>query len=162
MIPARGSLLIETVGQPTQPVVVGSARLTTTGNISGFEIFKWLPFGQEASVPLESRTPASYVLAFDNTNGLATGLALAEVSGTAAATIPVIVRDDAGVSLTGPASIILPVNGHISFMLPGAYPATVAKRGTVEFQTPPGGRISVIGLRATPTGNVTTIPVLAK
>jgi hypothetical protein len=36
------------------------------------------------------------------------------------------------------------------------------KRGTVEFDTPADGQISVLGLHATPTGAITTIPVLAK
>jgi hypothetical protein len=41
------------------------------------------------------------------------------------------------------------------------FPVTAAKRGTVEFQTRSGGRISVLGIRA--AGSViTTIPVLAK
>jgi hypothetical protein len=38
---------------------------------------------------------------------------------------------------------------------------TAGKRGTIEFQTPGGGQISALGIRA--AGSViTTIPVLAK
>ena len=72
--------MVETQAQDAQPTVVGSAQLTTTGNISGFEIFRWTTFGQEASVPLETRTPNSFVLVFDDTNGLTTGVALANLS----------------------------------------------------------------------------------
>ena len=72
-----------------------------------------------------------------------------------------MIRNDAGTLLQS-TSISLPGNGQTSFMLPDQYPAVAGKRGTVEFVTPGGGRISVIGLRATPAGNLTTISVLAK
>ena len=52
--------------------MVGSAQLTTTGTVSGFAIFRYNPTGQEAVVPPETRNASAYVLAFDNTNGLAT------------------------------------------------------------------------------------------
>jgi hypothetical protein len=76
-------------------VLVGSAQLTTDGNVSGFAIFHYKPSGQEAVVPLETRNASAYVLAFDYTNGAATGLALANVSNQAA-NVPVIIRDDTG------------------------------------------------------------------
>ncbi len=157
---AGASLLVETVGQESRPVVVGSAQLTTTGNVSGFGIFRWLLFGQEASVPLEALNAASYVLAFDNTAGLTTGLALANVT-SQPASVSVLIRDDTGAPQQTTA-IDLPAHGHISFMLPDTYAAAAGKRGTIEFVTPVGGSISALGLRATPTGNLTTIPVLAK
>ena len=47
---------------------IGSAQLTTDGNIGGFVIFRYNPNGQEAVVPLESRTASAYVIAFDNTS----------------------------------------------------------------------------------------------
>ena len=37
---------------------------------------------------------------------------------------------------------------------------TSGKRGTIEFDTPPGGQISVLGLRANGPA-LTTLPVLA-
>ena len=40
----------------------------------------------------------------------------------------------------------------------------IAKRGTIEFDTPAGGQISVLGIRTTPLGTtttLTTIPALA-
>ena len=52
---AGAMLVVNTQAQDALAVVVGSAQLTTTGNISGFEIFRWTTFGQEASVPLETR-----------------------------------------------------------------------------------------------------------
>jgi hypothetical protein len=140
--------------------VVGSAQLTTSGSVSGFAIFRYNPTGQEAVVPLETRNTAAYVLAFDNTNGLATGVALANVTNQAA-NVPVTLRDDTGVTL-GTAMINLAAHGHTSFVLTDNYAFAAGKLGTVEFDTPAGAQISALGLRATPTGVVTTVPVLAK
>ena len=43
-------------------------------------------------------------------------------------------------------------------------PATANNRGTIEFDTPTGGQISVLGIRTTPLGastTITTVPPLA-
>ncbi|HEV2381606.1 MAG TPA: hypothetical protein VG206_17660 [Terriglobia bacterium] len=158
---APGSQLVIVTSAPsTSPQVVGSAQLTSTGNIGGFAIFRYNPAGQEAVVPLETRNAEAYLLAFDDTNGLATGLALAN-SSNQAVSVPVLLTDETGASL-GSAAISLPALGHTSFMLATAYPAVAGKRGTVEFDTPPGGQISVLGLRATAALALTTIPVLTK
>ncbi len=154
------SLLIQTVGDDSATSVEGSAQLITTGNIGGFGIFRWTQYQQEASVPIETRNANAYVLAFDDTNGINTGIALANVSGQSA-TIPVVIRDDSGAILFN-SSIMLNAHGHTSFMLPTRYASAVGRRGTIEFDTPQSGRISVIGLRATGAGTLTTIPILSK
>jgi len=157
----QGPLVVQTKGVKGQPPVVGSAQLTTTSNgIGAFEVFRWNTFGQEASVPLETRIPNSFVLVFDNTGNLSTGVAVANVS-SVAANITVQIRDEAGTLLDSGVINIAP-QGHTSFMLPNSYSKTVAKRGTAEFIVPTGGQISVIGLRATSDGRLTTIPLLTK
>jgi len=159
-IAADATLVILTQGNNAGPSVVGSAQLSSTGNVGGFAIFRYNPTEQEAVVPLETRNASAYVLAFDNTNGLVTGLALANVANQAVG-VPVVLRDDTGVSL-GTATVNLEAHGHTSFVLTSSYASVAGKRGTVEFDAPAGGQISVLGLRATPTGAVTTIPVFAK
>jgi hypothetical protein len=159
-ITAGGTLVVLTQGNNTGASLVGSAQLTDTGNVSGFAIFRYNPTGQEAIVPLETRNASAYVLAFDNTGGLATGVALANVSNQAA-NVPVVLRDAAMATL-GTAAINLAAHGHTSFILANSYASVAGKRGTVEFDTPAGAQISALGLRATPTGAVTTIPVLVK
>jgi hypothetical protein len=140
--------------------VVGSAQLTTTGNVSGFEIFRWLTYGQEASVPLETRSPSSFVLVFDNTNQLTTGVAVSNMTNTTGY-VSVNLRDDSGAPIfTTP--LVLPPFAHTSFLLPVSYAATGNRRGLAEFVVPVAGQISVIGLRAGPNGALTTIPVLTK
>ena len=54
------------------------------------------------------------------------------------------------------------VNGHISQMLTTLFPATANIRGTVEFDTPAGAEISVLGIRSPPALTFTTLPSLAK
>ena len=157
---AGAMLLVQTRAQDGLPAAEWSTQLTTTGNIGGFEIFRSTTFSQEASAPLETRTPNSFVLVFDDTDGQATGVALANVANSPA-NIIVNVRDDTGALLqTG--SINLAAQGHTSFLLPAAYTSAANVRGMVEFLVPTGGKISVIGLRAKADGTVTTIPVLAK
>jgi len=153
-------LVLDTTG-PSQTVAVGSAQLLTSGGISGFGIFKDLPTGQEAVVPLETRNALSYVLAFDNTGPLVTGLAIANLAGTPA-NVGVVIRNDAGTKI-GSGAITLAAGGHNSFVLTDptlGFPITANIRGTLEFDTPLGGRITILGLRA--NGNaLTSLPVLA-
>jgi Beta-galactosidase len=162
---ANSSLILDTAGPQTPPVLVGSAQLAATGAVDGFAIFHQIVTTQEAVVPMETRNASSYLLAFDNTNGLVLGVAVENVSGQNAL-IPVIIRDDTGAVVSSPgASISLGGNGHIAFVLSDpllGFPVTANKRGTIEFDTPAGGQISVLGLRFTPPNNaLTTIPALA-
>ena len=75
--------------------------------------------------------------------------------------IPVLIRDDTGSVLR---STLIPLsgNGHTSFLLSVLFPETANKRGTVEFDTPTGGRISVTDLQFTASGAFSAIPVLTK
>jgi hypothetical protein len=143
----------------------GWARFSSTGGIGVFTILRYNPYGQEAGVPLETRAPDAFILAFDNTGGVGTGVAVANVADAAAA-IPVTIRDETGASL-GTSTIDLAPAGHTAFMLAQRYPATAYQRGTIEFGTPAGGRISVLGLRAGvpgPSGGfpVTSLPALTR
>jgi hypothetical protein len=159
---AGAMLVVETQTEDALPAVAGSAQLSTTGGlINAFEVFRWTTFGQEASLPLETRNPASFVLVFDHTNDLTTLVALANRMSGSAVDIPVNVRDDAGELLLTTA-IHLAAQGHTSFMLPDRYAEAAGKRGMVEFTVPTGGLISVVGLRTKADGTLTTIPALTK
>ena len=157
---ANASLWVQSAGALTDPLLTGSAQLTTTGNIGGFAIFRYNPNGQEAVVPLESRGASAYLLAFDNTNGTATGVAINAIS-TQAVDVPVVIRDDTG-ALIGTGSIPLAANGHSSQMLATLFPATAGVRGTLEFDAPAGAQIGVLGIRSPPALTLTTLPPLAK
>jgi hypothetical protein len=47
-------------------------------------------------------------------------------------------------------------------MLATSYPAVAGHLGTLELDTPAGGQISALGIRAAPDGAITSVPVLAK
>jgi virginiamycin B lyase len=160
-----GSLTITAAGSTSPSVQVGSAQLAATGAVDGFTIFHQIPTGQEAVVPLETRNAGSYRLAFDNTDGIVLGVAVQNASAQAAV-IPVVVRDDTGAVISTPgATISVAGSGHKSFVLSDpllGFPITANKRGTIEFDRPPSGQISVLGLRFTPPNNaLTTVPALA-
>ena len=161
---APGAMLVATtVAQDAAPGISGFAQLTTTGNVSGLEVFRWNTFAQEASVPLDNRKPGSFVFAFDDTGNLTTGVAIANASATPA-NIQTKIYDDTG-ALLQTTAINLVGHGHSSFLLPINYPLTTGKRGLVEFFVPAGGQLSVIGIRTasgvTPIP-ITTIPVLTR
>ena len=152
------------LGPTDSPVQIGSAQLGATGAVGGFAIFHLVPSAQEAVVPMETRNASSYLLAFDNTNNVVQGVALENVS-TQAATVPIVIRDDTGAVISLPGTTVaLQGKGHSSFVLSTQYPITANLRGSIEFDTPPGGQISVLGIRTTPLGTsntLTTIPALA-
>ena len=154
---AGTTLVIETQGTGAQ-VSLGSAQLSSVHGSNGFALFRYDPSGQEATAPLETRNAPAYVLAYDNTAPLATGVALANLS-SQSASVGLILRDDTGTVLQT-TSVTLPANGHSAFVLGTNYPLTAGKRGTVEFDSA-SAQISVLGIRA--NGNAfTSIPVLTR
>jgi Beta-propeller repeat/Putative binding domain, N-terminal len=164
-IAANASLIVNTAGPQNPPVEIGSAQIAATGAVDGFAIFHQVVTTQEAVVPMETRNASAYLLPFDNTNGLVMGVAVENVA-VQDAVIGVIIRDDNGVVISGPgATISLPGKSHTSFVLSDptlGFPITAGKRGTIEFDTPSGGRIAVLGIRFSPPNNaLTTIPALA-
>ena len=144
------------VGDPLQ---VGSAQLATDGSISGFIRFRYGPRDQEAIVPIEARNASSYILPFDNTNGVAAGVAITSAA-SAPSSIPVLIRDTTGARI-GVGILAVPANGHSAFVLSDQFPVTANLSGTIEFGTPASGRISLLGFRFPQSGAFSTIPVLA-
>jgi hypothetical protein len=143
---------------PDDVETVGWAQMLTDGDVGGFAVFRQkVHREQEAVVPLEAHNTDAYVLWFNNSGDFITGLAVANGS-TSAASIPVIVRDEAGNQIHTQ-TLELAGLGHISGALTNIIGETGGKVGSVEFHTPPGGQISVLGLRFNGV-SFTTIPVL--
>jgi hypothetical protein len=167
IIPGGASLTVLTAESPV--LLEGSAQLTTSGNVSGFAIFRYNPTGQEAVVPIESRNATGYLLAFDNTGGISTSISVNNVtSGLQQVSIPVVIRDNSG-NLLGQHNLLLAPNGAFSGVLAQApplgavlFPETANIRGTLEFDTPSGAQIGVLGIRSPPTRTYTTLPALTK
>lgn len=164
-VKAHGTTVLETE-LPGQSAQAGWAQLIAGSTVSASAVFRLnqATGPQEAVVPLETRN-GSFVLPFDNT-GFATGVAVANLA-PIPASIPVTVWDESG-ALLGHDTIRLPPHGHTSFVLADANHSanlsklTANRRGMVEFDRPPLGQISVIGIRACPTGAFTSIPVAMK
>src|ERR1035437_4513209 len=133
-------LVIQTTGANSSPTLVGWAQLLTNGAVGGYAVFSQAigSANQEAEVPLENRNAGGYVVAFDNINGAATGIALANISAQAVNTA-ITIRDDTGaVILTD--TLTLPAMGHTSFDLVSRYASSTAqRRDTLEFRTPTAG-----------------------
>ena len=152
---AGATIIIVSTG--AQPLITGSAQLSTLGNVSGFVIFRHS--GQEAVVPLESRNASGYIIAFDNTGGTFTGIAINSVSALPV-NVPVTIRDETGASI-GTDILNLAANGHMQFTLVSQkYGQTANIRGTIEFD----GVAGAVGIRIPPgvTTTYTTLPALAK
>lgn len=150
--------VIDSTAPAGAPLQIGSAQLATDGQVSGFIRFRYGPRDEEAIVPLETRNASAYILPFDNLNGVATGVSVANLS-NASATIPVVIRDSVG-NMIGSDHVTLAGNGHSAFVLASQFLATGNQTGSVEFDTPAGGKISVLGIRFAPSGVFSTIPVV--
>lgn len=159
VIGAQSTLLLYTGGASTDPNQQGWVNLTSSGNATGLTVYRFTPTGQEVVAPAEASTSSRLMLAYDNTNGLATGIAIANAS-SQAASIPVIIRDHTG-TLVGGGSVALNAEGHTSFVVNGKYPSSGGTYGSIEFDVPSGGQISVVGIRTNSTGAFTSIPVFA-
>ena len=154
-------LVIQSVGLASQPVVAGWAQVLANGTVNGSDVYSEATSTgtQEAVVPMETRNPTAFVLPFNYTNGYQTGIALANL-GSQTASVPVTLRDPTGKTLQT-ATIQLAANAHTSFMLATNYPAVANQFGSMELDTPAGGQISALGIRAAPDGAITTVPVVA-
>ena len=161
-LPAGATLIVQSAAPLTDPApIICSAQFTTDGNVGGFVIFRYNPNGQEAVVPFENRTSTGYLLAFDNTAGTATGIAINSVSAQAV-NIPVVIRDDTGAQIATD-TLNLADNGHLAFTLgTDKYPVTANIRGTIEFDTPADAQIGALGIRIPVAHTFTTLPALAK
>lgn len=150
-------LVIDTTG-PGATANVGWANMQAAGDVGGYGVFTNTQQNWEAVVPLEVSNANSYLLPFDNTGSLATGLAIANLS-TQPATVSVVINNDAGSQVDSEAIQLDPL-GHTSFLLAPTYTKTAGIRGSVVFSSESGGQISVLGLRANGPA-LTTVPVLA-
>jgi len=80
---------------------------------------------------------------------------------TEAANITAQILDDTGKLITTEA-IVLPPLGHVSFDLATQFGVTANQRGTVVFDPPSGGQISVVALSFNPKFAFTSTPVFPR
>ena len=141
--------------------------MLSNGPLSGYAVFS--NGATEAAVPLQTQIGTTFRVAFDNTNGASTGVALVNLAG-GQANLTATVWDEYGTQLaTLPVALTLTDangNGHDSFMLPARLAATAGIRGIVQFAGNPGtasvpaGQVTGLGLRTEANGLFTSIPTI--
>ena len=160
-IPSGGSVVLETAGT-SSTTTEGWALLDTSDEVSGFAIFKNLATLQEVTVPLESWIVGRTILAFDNLNGYAYGVALVNPN-SESIEVTVTFRNPQGVQFAS-GSFTMAAGEHTSFMFADRFPLCVGRRGTADFRVTAADlvhTIAVLGLRAAPTGSLTSVHALS-
>jgi hypothetical protein len=142
--------------------IAGWAEVLSSGPIDGFAIMRFTPTdsgdkSSEATVPLQAQFPSVVTLAYDNTAGYVMGVALVNL-GSGSASVNATVWNSVGTQL-GVQQISIAGNGHTSFVLTDKLPKLSGQRGMIQFQNASGG-IAGLGLRFSPSGTFTDIPVV--
>jgi hypothetical protein len=99
---------------------------------------------------------SSVTVPFDNTNGFNTGVALGTLSGLPS-TLVANFLDNNGNSFGSAQTISLASGGHTSFMTSSRFPFTANTSGIMKVVG--GAGLIGVGLRASPYGTLTALPV---
>ena len=152
-----GSQTMQTEGSPPFPVT-GWAQISSPQAVDGQAIFRFQASGQEAAVPLLQGGSRRLVLPFESGAGLATGIAIANISETEDTIITLTVRNEQGDVISTQPELALLRMQHSSFTL--AVPANrIAQRGTLELKST-NADVVVLGIRSN-NGAITTVRALA-
>jgi hypothetical protein len=159
------STTVETAGT-AKNLSQGWAMILTPGindRISGMAVFRAQVAGradQEAVVPIMSLLNDRFILLFDNSNGYATSMALANPD-TTAAPVDVTIRDVAGTVIKQD-HLSVAAFQHQAFSTVSTWPETAGKKGSIEFRaTGSSFGVSVLGLRFHPGGSFTSFHTLS-
>jgi hypothetical protein len=129
------------------------------GDIGGFSVFQEvMTNGQiyEATVPV-SGTDSKLFLPFYHFEGYDSGVALANPSNSSTRVTIQALNNSGSVVVSD--TIVLPAYGHTAFDLLSRYPSLNNVRGSL-YITSSSGYLSCVGLRFSPTGSYTTIPIM--
>ena len=155
----NSTLQIATGALPSD--IWGWGEVLASGPINGFAVLRSTPPSDkpsEATVPMQAQYPSTVALAYDNTGGYKLGVALANLSSNAG-NIAATAWDANGAQL-GTQQIPLAANGHTAFLITDKLGFTAGNRGVVLFQNLSGGGVSALGLRFSPAGPFTSMPVI--
>jgi uncharacterized protein (TIGR03118 family) len=138
-------------------MAVGWADVLASGPLSGYLAFEATsPLDSQGTVPLDGRLATSMLMPYDNTAGYQTGVALANQS-SAAQAVTVTLFDQNGVQLSS-SKMNLPAYGHSSFFLNSQFSKSANQLGIMQVQG--SGGITGVGLRISPQGSCTSIPII--
>ena len=153
----NGSAVLQTTGGGS--VRQGWARLTSSKKVGAQAIFKSHVAGQqdsEAAVQIDLASRA-FTVAFDNSNGYFTGVAVANTDNLNPATIVATFHDATGAEIGAPVTVTtLKPLGHIAVLLNQTLPASFGQRGTVQITCVSFCSIAGLGLRFNPAGPFTS------
>ena len=150
-----GTAFAKTPG--TSPALAeGWAQAISNGRIGVLTIFKQSVSGRPDSEGTVTgvQSGSRVLLPFDDTNGYATGVAVANTNATQTLFISLQFKTDSGATSTG--SLSLPPHAHTAFVLTSMYPALAGVRGSIAF-TASTPDIAVVGLRFSPTNSFTSL-----
>jgi hypothetical protein len=153
---APGATVFARTSGNSAPLLQGWAEVASTGRIGVLAIFKRVTPGNpdsEATV-IGTKSGSNVFLPFDNTLGYVTGVAISNANPTQTVTVNAIFTSDTGSQSN--AVITLPAHSHTAFVMPTAYPATAATRGSIRF-LPSSPDIAVVGLRFSPNNSFTSL-----
>jgi hypothetical protein len=155
-LPAASTTFLHTPGTAAT-VSQGRAELSAPAGVEAYVIYTYRTSGRAQDATAPAIAPTSRVLVpFDNTSNLATALAVVNPNPTGE-TISVTFKTSDG-SVTQSSLPNLPANGQMAFVMPTQFPGTSGQSGLAEFYTT-SGTLSIIALRANPTGAFTSAPV---
>jgi hypothetical protein len=162
-LPANGENNFTATNADPLHVQQGQAVLSydhSLGQIGGYSVFQEVTPGAptyEATVPLSGSDYKLY-LPYYHFDGYYSGVALANPSSSAGTTITLTGLDNQGNQLFVD-NLYLPPLGHTSFLLGNSYPQLTNQRGNM-YITSSSGLLSAVGLRFSPGGSYTTIPIM--
>ena len=105
----------------------------------------------QAAVPAGQFSNA-FRIAFDNTNGYFTGVAIANNDQINPVTVIATFRDQTGAQIVSGQAAIVKVYGHTAILLNQTFPTTAGRIGTVDFACPSFCSIAGMALQFSPNG----------
>ncbi len=148
IIAPHSSVHIETLGQ-VGPDLAGWAEIRYIGSLLAEVTFAHTVFGRATAMVEEAFASSFLRIPYVHSDGSSTGIGLANVDHSAAATVAVAVRNQHGEHAAAE-HIELPPGGHTSFSLVDRFPAAAGQNGVVEFECSTGQEIASLGLRFFP------------
>ncbi|HEV2198393.1 MAG TPA: hypothetical protein VGR73_01125 [Bryobacteraceae bacterium] len=157
----HASVTITTAGV-SLTVAQGWGQIKTMGTIGGSALFRisippWI--GSEAMVPADTNLSNRFAFVYDNSAGIANGVALVNPFSFESITVFVAFRDENGGEFALDSFVLGPLN-HFTFVVTQRYPSTIGHRGTFEISTT-GPWMNALGLRFGTSAISTILPLVS-
>jgi hypothetical protein len=135
-LPVNGSIIIQTNGPTTVPLVQGYAVLVTNNTIAGTAAFAFIFGGElvQATCPLDTSQDWVFGIPFDNSvPGNTTGIAVGNAYGYSPLNINIVGYDQNGNQIAPPTIKVMQEGTHTAFAVTDLSPAFATAKGTLWF-----------------------------